>query len=246
MTKPATRKGIPAPPPGSPGWWESRPERATGPRRGRPPRSFEPIVDAAARLVDEGGTRSFSMRALAERLDTSTATLYRHVNGRDELMVYVLDRLFAEIEQATEGPDPASWQEGARQVALRFHQALAQHPNLLPLLVNQVPVGPHALAVRERTIAMLIRFGFTASLAARAFTALAHYVIGFAAQQLPVEQPAPHDPNAIVDYYRRLDRERYPSINAAADDLSAVPLETEFLEELRFIIDGIDRARRRT
>ena len=38
---------------------------------------------------------------------------------------------------------------------------------------------------------------------------------------------------------------RFPSTAAAADDLTRVPLEEEFLEGLQFILDGVDRARRR-
>src|ERR671931_603068 len=95
---PRTRRGAPAP--GTPGWWATRPTRPAERRRGRPPRSFERIVAAAAELVDEVGTSGFHMRLLAERLDTSTATLYRHVAGKEELMVYVVDRLFAELEAA--------------------------------------------------------------------------------------------------------------------------------------------------
>jgi hypothetical protein len=100
------------------------------------------------------------------------------------------------------------------------------------------------MAVRERMISTLMRFGFSARLAARAYTTLAHYVIGFAVQQHAPGSPGPEDAAALGDYYRKLDPELYPSTVAAADALTAVSLEDEFLEGLQFVLDGIDRARR--
>src|SRR5919109_799652 len=172
------------PAPGSPAWWATRPPRRTS-GRGRPPRSFERIVEAASELVDEVGSSVFSMRLLAERLETSTATLYRHVAGKEELMAYLVDHLFAELEIAYELTDrrPRTWRRAARRASVEFHRALSEHPNLLPLLVSQIPIGPHGLAVREGSISMLVRFGFSPRLAARAYTTLAHYVIGFSVQQ---------------------------------------------------------------
>jgi AcrR family transcriptional regulator len=196
-------------------------------------------------LVDEVGVDVFHMRLLAERLNTSTATLYRHVAGKEELMVYVVDRLFAELEAADDHEEsrPRTWREAARRRSLQFHRALSEHPNMLPLLVTQVPIGPHGLAVRERSISTLVKFGFSPRLAARAYTALAHYVIGFAVQQHAPGAPGPEDAAALGEYYRGLDPELYPWTIAAADDLTAVSIEDEFLEGLQFVLDGIARAR---
>lgn len=236
-----------APVPGTPAWWPTRPTRPRQGGPGRPPRSFEQIVAAAAELLDEVGTSAFNMRLLADRLHTSTATLYRHVAGKEELMAYVADRLLAEVEAANqlEESAPRSWRDAARRAALQFHRVLAEHPKAVPLVVAQVPTGPHGMALRERIISMLMRLGFSAPLAARAYTTLAHYVIGFAVQQHAPGAPGPGDAAALGDYYRRLDPELYPSTVTAADALTAVSLEDEFLEGLQFILDGIERARRR-
>ena len=198
--------------------------------------------------MDEVGSSVFSMRLLAERLETSTATLYRHVAGKEELMAYLVDHLFAELEIAYELTDrrPRTWRRAARRASVEFHRALSEHPNLLPLLVSQTPIGPHGLAVREESISMLVRFGFSPRLAARAYTTLAHYVIGFAVQQFAPGASGDEEAAALGDYYRQLDPERYPWTLAAAKDLTSVSLQDEFLEGLEFILDGIDHARRRS
>ena len=80
---------------------------------GRPRRSFENIVSVAADLVDELGVDGVNMRLLAQRLETGTATLYRHVTGKDELMVYVLDSRMGEIvgEYDAAAARPRTWRD---------------------------------------------------------------------------------------------------------------------------------------
>ena len=197
----------------------------------------------AAQLVDEVGTNEFTMRLLAERLHSSAAMLYRHVASKDELMVYVVDRLLAEVTEAPGDKRPQSWQDAARRIAMRFHRALSQHPNVLPLLAAQVPIGPNGLAVREQTIGTLVQLGLPPRLAARAYTTIAQYIVGFAA--LESNSPTAAHASAIASYYRELDTDTYPHTVAAADALTGTPLEDEFAEGLQLILDGIDRARRK-
>lgn len=237
--------GAETAPPGSPQWWAARPPVpvARVPKRGRPRRSFERIVDVAVDLVDEVGISAFNMRLLAERLNSSTAMLYRHVASKEELMVFVVDRLLAEVTEDSEEERPRTWQIAARRSALRLHRALTEHPNVLPALVSHVPLGPNGLALRERTIGTLVGFGFSPELAARAYTTIAQYIIGFAAVQ--PNSPGPEEAAALGDYYRALDPETYPRTVEAADALTGIPLEEEFEQGLQFVLDGIDRARRR-
>jgi AcrR family transcriptional regulator len=189
---------------------------------------------------------AFNMRALAEQLDTSTATLYRHVSGREELMVHVVDRLLGELRaRAGDGPAPRGWQEAARRRFLMLHDCLSEHPHLLPVLASQVPIGPHGLAAREDTLTELVAFGFPVELAARVYTTLGHYVIGFLAQEPPPDPAESEQGAALGRYYRELDPGLYPSTVAAATALTSVSSRAEFLEGLEFVLDGIEAARLR-
>jgi AcrR family transcriptional regulator len=214
--------------------------------RGRPPRSFENIVSVAADLVDEFGVDGVSMRLLAERLETGTATLYRHVAGKDELMVYVLDSRMGEIVGAYDAlaARPRTWREALERIAFAYRGFLVAHPNVLPLLVGRLPIGPHALTIRERSLAALTERGFSRELAARAFTTLLQYVVGSAVTQ--AGSPAPVEAAAVRDYSRSLDAAAYPHVAAAAAALTRTPVEAGFVEGLEIVLDGIDRIRRRS
>jgi AcrR family transcriptional regulator len=223
-------------------WWSSRPAQPVY-RRGRPPRSAERIVGVALEIVDEVGA-DFSMRLLADRLGSGTATLYRHFASKDELMVYVVDRILGEVDIDTDDGTPrATWQQATAHGAGAFYEVLKRHPNALPLLVSQVPVGPNALTNRERSLAVLLACGFQTDLAARAYTALAHYVLGFALQQHGPGAPQQEDASNLRDFYLALDTKNHPATVAAADELTSVALGDEFRFGLQLLLDGIESAR---
>ena len=245
MAEPARRPPDAAPAPGSAAWWSARALPPAERGRGRPRRSFENIVSVAADLVDELGVDGVNMRLLAQRLETGTATLYRHVSGKDELMVYVLDSRMGEIVGAYDAHSapPRSWREALERIAFAYRGFLDAHPNLLPLLVGRLPVGPQALTIRERSLAALTEHGFSQALAARAFTTLLQYVVGSAVTQ--AGSPAPDEAAAIQNYYRSQSAV-HPHVAAAAEALTHTPREAGFVEGLDIVLDGIDRTHRRS
>jgi len=187
-----------------------------------------------------------NMRLLAARLETGTATLYRHVTGKDELMVYVLDARMGEIARAYDESvaRPRTWREALERIAFAYRRFLVAHPNVLPLLVGRLPVGPNALTIRERSLAALKARGFSQKLAARAFTTVLQYVVGAAVTEGGA--PTRDEAAEIRDYYRSLDAAAYPHVAAAAAALTHTSLDAGFVEGLQIVLDGIDRVRRRS
>ncbi|MEU0948099.1 TetR/AcrR family transcriptional regulator C-terminal domain-containing protein [Streptomyces canus] len=61
-------------------------------------------------------------------------------------------------------------------------RALGRHGNAARLPAEQIPLGPHAMALRERCVAVLLKPGFEASLATRANVTPARCVCGLAIQ----------------------------------------------------------------
>ncbi|MFE7124434.1 TetR/AcrR family transcriptional regulator [Streptomyces sp. NPDC057617] len=229
--------------PGSPAWWAARPRTpaaaAEAPRRGRPPVDFGRIVATALRLVDEVGVQAFTLRMLADALGSGTATLYRHFAGKDELLVHVVDHVLGDVGTPAPGAT-ATWRESLTAVADALYLTLRRHPHVLPLLIAQVPIGPNGLAQRERVLQLLLAHGFPADLAARAFTAVSHYVIGFVAQQHGPGSADPDSAPALAAFYRGLDTATYPAITTAARTLTRTPLDEEFRFGLALLVTGLE------
>lgn len=236
MTTTPAPSGGPSPAPGSPAWWLARPAAPDTARRGRgrPALDAARIVATALRLIDEHGVDAFSLRMLADTLGSSTATLYRHFANKDEIITLVVDLALGEVDATAPAP-PGGWQDVLAAMGHGLRAALLRHPNLLPALIAHVPLGPNALVQRERVLAALLGAGLPPGLAARAFTAVGHYVIGFAVQQREPDGPP------LADFYRRLDPSVHPAIAATAHSLTSVATDDEFVFGLDLLLDGLTR-----
>ena len=203
---------------------------------GRPPIPLDRIVTTALQIVDEEGADALSMRTLAQRLESGTATLYRHFTSRADLIAHVVDLVSGsvEIDPAKLGAMP--WQEACKTIARAMFDALRRHPNVAPLLAEDVPTGPNAMAARERLVALLLDNGFPRSLAARSYATLARYVLGFAIQL--TSHHGDLGDAGLARLFHNLDPAQFPATVKVADHLP-VPLEDEFEFGLDLIIDGL-------
>jgi AcrR family transcriptional regulator len=219
-------------------------EPAAPARRGRPPVDLNRVVAEALDLVDEVGVPAFAMRLLADRLNSGTATLYRHFANKDEILVHVLDLVLGQVEVVEAAPE-RSWQEAITLASAEFYLTLRRHPNVLPLLVSHIPVGPNGLANRERVLALLLAHGFTPDLAARAFLAIGHYVVGFAIQQ---HSPGATDRDAkdLPGRYDSLDASTFAAITTTAPFLRGRSVDEEFHFGLELLLIGLDHLQSRS
>ena len=216
-----------------------RPQKLpSGRSRGRPALPLDRILAAALELVDEQGADALSMRSLAQRLESGTATLYRHFANRSELVAMMVDRMLGELDFDVDAVAALSWQQACTLFAQRTFEALGRHGNVASLLIGHVPMGPHALAHREKMLAILLDNGFPPVVAAHAYATVSRYVLGFAIQ-LAGSATAQQDAR-LATAFHELDPSRYPATVAVADDLP-VPLEEEFAYGLRLIIAGLER-----
>jgi TetR/AcrR family transcriptional regulator, tetracycline repressor protein len=209
---------------------------------GRPPIPLDRIVTTALRIVDEEGADALSVRTLAQRLGSGTATFYRHFANRSQLVAHVVDHMFGEVELDTEELATLNWREALRTAATALFDLLGRHPNVAPLLVEQVPVGPNAIVHRERLIAILLDNGFPPPLAARAYATLARYVLGFAIQLTTPNATGRPNEAQLSATFHSLDPTKFPATVTVADSLP-VPLEDEFAFGLELILNGLNQMR---
>ncbi len=198
------------------------------------------ILGAAVQLLDEHGAEALSMRSLAQRLGSGTATLYRHFANRSELVSMVIDHILGEVDLHAAPMAGAGWQRACTFFAQQMFDALGRHGNAAALLIEYTPMGPHALAIRERCLTVLLANGFPPAVAARAYATLARYVLGFAIQLSGSGALNDRREAELSAEFHRLDPSRYPATAAVADDLP-VALQDEFTFGLELIIAGLER-----
>jgi AcrR family transcriptional regulator len=207
--------------------------------RGRPALPLDRIVTTALQIVDDEGADALSMRALAQRLNSGTATLYRHFTSRADLVAAVVDMMFGAIELNVAALNASPWQDACKVAAHSMFDVLRRHRNVASLLADDVPVGPNALAAREQMLAFLLANGFPPALAAQSYATLSRYILGFAMQLTDSRGNLGEAP--LTQIFHNLDPSQFPATVAVADSLP-VPFEDEFAFGLDLIIDGLIQA----
>ena len=241
------RKANPKHPPGSPAWWAGRTasvKNPVAPGVGRPPVPLERLLATATELIDQTGPASLSLRHLAERLGSGTATIYRHFASKDEILACVVDRVLGEVELDAPQMVKMDWRQALMHGAEALYKVLQSHPGVVPLLTSQIPIGPNALAHREKALAFLLASGFSAQFAARGYSAIMHYVFGFASQ-LTTPFLSPTRGADLRNFYERLDRSAFPATVSVADHLPMISDDEEFHFGLGLIVEGLARDRDR-
>ena len=100
---------------------------AAGP--GRPARvglSLERIVEGAVELADQDGIGAVSMKRVAEGLGFTTMALYRHMAGKDELLLMMQDACWRPPEGFDIPPD--DWRAGLESWTRGQVAILDRHP----------------------------------------------------------------------------------------------------------------------
>jgi AcrR family transcriptional regulator len=213
-------------PPGTSDWWAAHAERLQRRRPRAEGLTIERIVDEALALVDGEGLEALTVRALAARFDTSSATLYRHVASRVELLILLVDQVLGEIRL----PDPAL--DGRRKVVLlstELRRVLLAHPRVVPALRAAPLRGPNAVRCADAGLANLLEH-YPPDLAVPAYLAMIDYVLGSvffeSARATPESGGGPPD--------------EAPTLEANWDDVSLSDSDRVFAFGLETFLTGLD------
>lgn len=174
----------------------SRPER--GARGPAPERSRTQIAAAALALADAEGLAAVSMRALAQRLGTGPASLYRYVGSRDELLDLMADAVAGELDLS--GATGGDWLDDLVGLAVQSRDAHVRHPWLADLNDRRGEVlGPHAIDYLDHALGILAPAPGTAGQKLEAIGLLGGLAVLFARREsaaTPTGAPATGAPAA--------------------------------------------------
>lgn len=152
-------------------------ERPT--RRGSAPDLAE-IVAASVDLADREGLEAVSLRRVSTALGSGTASFYRVLDSRDELLDRMVDAVLAQHIPPEASGD---WRADLAAVARNRRAMLSAHPWLGTELAGRPAIGPNALTHYERALAAAAGYADDPTAASSAVETVLAYVLGAAARE---------------------------------------------------------------
>jgi AcrR family transcriptional regulator len=202
-------------------WSRPRPE----PRRQAP--SVERIVERSVAVADAEGMAAVSMRRVAADLGSGTASLYRYVRNRDELVELMVDAVWADE------PAPASgdWRRDLTAFARSQRSTLLRHPWLSAELTARPSLGPNVLRRSDAAFAAATALAPDITLAAQVVATVLAYVRGAVSVEI-----------AEAQAHRRTGLSKEQWQHSVGPYIRRVVDSGEFPHVARSIVDGADPA----
>ncbi|SDD58219.1 TetR/AcrR family transcriptional regulator [Glycomyces harbinensis] len=208
------------------------------PGRGRPPGlSREGIVAEAVAIADAEGLQKVSMKHLAERLGSGVMSLYRHVPGKDELVILMYDSLMAE-------PLPEPEADTLRDLLLAWGRAvkdmLTAHPWALKVATSHRSMGPNEAAWLDATLARLDAVDMPPRLAMIAILTVDYFALGAVRPEIGGSESSEELFRFLAD---PAVNSRFPHLArmAAPGSQPEPPLDDHFEFGLGLVVDGLER-----
>ncbi|CAL9640243.1 hypothetical protein SUDANB108_06349 [Streptomyces sp. enrichment culture] len=195
--------------------------------------SHAALASAALVVIDRDGLAGLSMRAVAKELGMSTMSLYRYVDDREELERLVVDLVLGTVD--TEPPGPATpWPERVEVLARRLRDAVAAHPEIVPLTVIHRHRSLAGLRWSESVLGVLEEAGFDGGQRVVALRGLLGYLIG----AIQLEHLGPLSGEGTVAL-AELPPDAFPRMTETARHARQVSADQEFLGGLALLLRGL-------
>ncbi|HUY75380.1 MAG TPA: TetR/AcrR family transcriptional regulator C-terminal domain-containing protein, partial [Ktedonobacterales bacterium] len=235
-----------------------RRRRLRSPRHGGLDRAFAPeprperrgldraqIIEAALALLDEVGLEGLTMRRLAERLGVKAASLYWHVQDKDDVLDLMADAICAEIRPPAKD---LSWRVMTEELAWECRRVYLSHRDAALVLAATPPLGPNRIRLMELAFSVLLQGGFMPRDAVYAGFLVNDFIIESVTDERRAEDVvatrASGEESFFADFQRyltSLPAETYPAIIQLADFMSESDPEPRFRFGLATILDGLEQ-----
>jgi AcrR family transcriptional regulator len=191
------------------------PARAARRHEGDPDLTRERIVAAGIRVADAEGLAQLSMRRIATALGVAPMSLYRHVNGKDELLVSMMDSVLG--EDPLPARPPKGWRAQLELSSRMQWLAFRHHPWLAQALsITRPQLIPNGMRHTEWALRALDGLGLTIQEMMHVHTTLFSHVRGLALN-LEAEAQAEQDSGLTSDEWMETQEHSFRVIAGTGD-----------------------------
>jgi TetR/AcrR family transcriptional regulator, tetracycline repressor protein len=225
------------------------------PAAARGPLDRQRIVGEALAFVDEHSLPELSMRRLGQRVGVEAMSLYRYVDGREDLLDAMVQQTLVGLDAdphlrllPTDG-----WQAYLQRLAHGVREIALAHPKVFPLVATRHPDAPwlrpplRSLALVEAFLEALIERGFSDEGAVAAYRAFSSFLLGhlllevsaLGAGTAPAEEPLA-EPTSDGDQGDDAHLAEYPHLRRLEQRLSQDDSRAEFEMSLESLLQRLE------
>src|SRR5215471_6007458 len=222
--------------------------RAARRNEGDPDLTRERIVAAAIRVADAEGLAQLSMRRIATELGAAPMSLYRHVNGKDELLVSMMDSAVGEDPLPARPPN--GWRAQLELSSRMQWQGFRRHPWLAQALsITRPQLIPNGMRHTEWALRALDGQGLTIQEMMHVHVTLFSHVRGLALN-LEAEAQAEQDSGLTSEEWMQTQEHGFrviagtgdfPLLNRLVNSEMELDLDQLFEFGLSLQLDGLER-----
>ncbi len=196
------------------------------------------VLEAALQLMDKEGPEGFNMRKLGATLGVEAMSLYNHIKNKEDLLDGIIEMLLLQTSYP-QRPDVTPYVE-LWDFAHAYRDVLRAHPRVLSLVATRQLRTEPALAILERLVATLHRAGVRDVHALYAVNSFAGFIIGHAFFEVAsLVMPATAQESNVMEIWKRLPANRYPTLHAALPAFKQWGADQEFDFGLRALLQGL-------
>lgn len=223
---------------------------------GRRPLNRDLIVREAIAFIDESSVSQLTMRSLGSRLGVEAMSLYRYVNGREDLLEGIVATLVDSVEASpAEGNELTSdWHGYLQWMAHSVRDIALEHPAIFPLVATRHPAAAwlrpplRSLRVVEDFLQALVDRGFTENRAVEVYRVFTSFLLGQLLLEVaqrgestaPVEEPIDEGDADMPNDDEDLDVSQFPLVAKLRPLLSEDHADEEFERSLEALLDRLD------
>ena len=196
------------------------------------------------------------MRRLGAALDVEAMSLYRYVNGREDLLEAVVEALVDSVKVPSAGELQPSdgWQAFLQVLAHDVRRLAIDHPAAFPLIATRHPAAPwlrpplRSMRIVDGFLDGLKSRGFNDTQAVAAYRIFTSFLLGhlllesamLGAEMSPVEEPLDEGDADLPNADQELDVGHFPTVARLRGQLSEDHTDEEFEQALEHLLIRLD------
>jgi TetR/AcrR family transcriptional regulator, tetracycline repressor protein len=200
------------------------------------------IIDSALALIAREGIDAVTMRRLADEIGVTPMALYHHIPSKKQLLDLAVDRVGQDLHIAHDG---RPWIDQMRDYAMRWRAELHRYPGVAGHLLRQDAPPSMAWRVIDDAVSLFVEAGFDERTGARAYAALASFVLARCDQEEVIASHAHRSEPWSEERVHQLLKDAHDNVDhgRVSGYLQELSADDHFSYMLERLLVGIDAER---